>query len=265
MLEILAVASVLTFTAAPMASDTPPAPPSVAALARMSSPAEITAASRLQNGAPAPADLILPQLANRVDVVRHMLEHYPPALRDRYDIEMPWVWLFVDRNGRAADMRIIKPSGRPAFDSLAVSALRIARFEPAMIDGKSVDVWIPLPVQVAYEDIARKAPKHGMEGPYFTPYTIKPELLNRADVSRALVQNYPKDMRESGAGGVVLTWVYLNDAGVVEKAQVKTTSGSAELDAAALAVARVMKFSPARNRDAAVPVWIALPITFRAR
>jgi TonB family protein len=36
------------------------------------------------------------------------------------------------------------------------------------------------------------------------------------------------------------------------------------MDEAALDVARVMKFSPAKNRGRPVPVWVSIPITFRA-
>jgi TonB family protein len=42
-------------------------------------------------------------------------------------------------------------------------------------------------------------------------------------------------------------------------------SGYQELDDAALRVAGMIEFTPARNRDQAVPVWISLPITFTTR
>jgi TonB family protein len=37
------------------------------------------------------------------------------------------------------------------------------------------------------------------------------------------------------------------------------------LDQAALAVARVMRFSPAMNRDRDVAVWVEIPIIFTAK
>ena len=42
------------------------------------------------------------------------------------------------------------------------------------------------------------------------------------------------------------------------------TSGHAGLDAAALKVVTVAKFSPAMNRDKTVAVWVSMDITFEA-
>ena len=51
----------------------------------------------------------------------------------------------------------------------------------------------------------------------------------------------------------------------VVDARVRQTSGEPKLDEAALRVARIFQFTPARNRDLPVAVWIALPIVFKAR
>jgi protein TonB len=101
--------------------------------------------------------------------------------------------------------------------------------------------------------------------PVFTPYTVKPELLNRTAVSAALVRNYPPLLRDAGIGGTVLTWLLIDEAGTVIKTQVKEGSGHEALDQAALKVADIMKFSPALNRDQKVKVWIALPIVFKTQ
>ena len=52
--------------------------------------------------------------------------------------------------------------------------------------------------------------------------------------------------------------------GYIVRSQIKQTSGHSELDAAALKVAAVMRFTPARNDDQPVAVWIQLPIVFRS-
>lgn len=251
-----------------MASDTPPALPiPVERLTEMKSHADVIAASRLPDGSHPSGRITLPQLDNRAEVLAYMIDHYPPALRDRHDFEMPWVWMLVDTQGRMRGGRVVKSSGKPAFDSLAIAALRVARFTPATLQGQPVDLWMPMPVQVAYEDLARRSPpeKRNPGEPYFTPYTVKPTLLNRDEVARALVKNYPPDLRAVGVGGTVLTWVFVDERGGIAEVQVKESSGNDQLDRAALAVARVMRFTPARNHKMAVPVWIALPIVFRSR
>lgn len=100
--------------------------------------------------------------------------------------------------------------------------------------------------------------------PGFTPYTVKPDYTNVAEVRRALEREYPPLLRDAGIGGTVKVWFFIDENGVVQNQVVNESSGHQALDAAALRVAPVFKFTPALNRDKAVPVWVSLPITFRA-
>jgi len=101
--------------------------------------------------------------------------------------------------------------------------------------------------------------------PVLTPYTVAPELRNRSEVQRALVRFYPPLLRDAGIGGAVLVWFFIDETGKVQKCQIKESSGHKSLDEAALKVADIMQFTPALNRDKRVPVWVALPIDFRAK
>ena len=101
--------------------------------------------------------------------------------------------------------------------------------------------------------------------PVFTPYTVKPDLKNRAAVQAALTRNYPPLLRDAGIGGTALVWILIDEAGNSVKAQVKESSGHDALDAAALKVADIMQFTPALNRDQKVKVWIQLPIVFKTQ
>ena len=101
--------------------------------------------------------------------------------------------------------------------------------------------------------------------PTFTPYTVAPELRNRADVGRALERHYPPLLRDAGIGGTVLVWFFIDEEGRVVKTELNKTSGYEALDEAAMRVGDLMRFSPALNRDQKVPVWVALPISFQAR
>src|SRR5688500_4258411 len=114
MLHILAA---FALTVAPMPSDTPPALPiPVERLSELKSH-DVIAASRLADGSRAPAQITLPHLDNHGEVLKYMIEHYPPGLRDRYDFQMPWVWMHVDTEGRMREGRVVRSSGKPAFDS----------------------------------------------------------------------------------------------------------------------------------------------------
>jgi TonB family protein len=101
--------------------------------------------------------------------------------------------------------------------------------------------------------------------PSYTPMTVRPRLINEADVQQALVREYPASLRDAGIGGVVELWLFVDATGKVGNTKVNKGSGSAELDEAALKVAAVMEFTPARNVDRIVPVWFAIPLTFRTQ
>ena len=98
----------------------------------------------------------------------------------------------------------------------------------------------------------------------FSVYTVAPRYTNADEVRRALEREYPPLLRDAGIGGTVQMWFFIDEHGVVQNQEMKVTSGHEALDAAALRVAPVFKFTPALNRDKAVPVWVSLPITFRA-
>jgi TonB family protein len=115
----------------------------------------------------------------------------------------------------------------------------------------------PPPASVAVGNLA--------EAPAFTPYTVRPGITNREEVTRALEREYPALLRDAGIGGTVLVWFFIDEEGRLLRTQVHESSGHRALDAAALKVADVIRFSPALNRDKHVPVWISLPITFTTR
>ena len=101
------------------------------------------------------------------------------------------------------------------------------------------------------------------EEPRFTPFTVAPSIVNRSDVVQAMSDEYPPLLRDAGIGGQVGVFFYVDARGEVRDVRVEESSGHPALDAAALAVASVYRFSPALNRDAPVPVWVQFTITFQ--
>ena len=101
--------------------------------------------------------------------------------------------------------------------------------------------------------------------PSFTPYTVRPDLINQREVERALEREYPPILRDNGIGGRVTVHFFIDEDGIVQNTLVAETSGHSSLDEAALRVANVFRFTPALNLDKVVPVWIALPIMFQTR
>ena len=77
------------------------------------------------------------------------------------------------------------------------------------------------------------------------------------------MREYPPFLRDAGIGGQVVVWFLISETGEVVESRLSETSGQEQLDAAALRVADVFRFTGARNRDEPVPVWIQLPVTFQ--
>ena len=116
---------------------------------------------------------------------------------------------------------------------------------------------LPPPPEEAVVDISA--------APTFTPFTVAPDIQNRAEVIRAMEREYPPLLRDAGIGGTVQVYFFIDEEGVVQQFQVNVSSGHQALDDAALAVAGVYQFSPALNRDKRVPVWVSFGITFQVR
>jgi protein TonB len=100
--------------------------------------------------------------------------------------------------------------------------------------------------------------------PVFTPMTAPPRLRNVEEVRAALQRLYPSVLRDAGVGGTATVWTFIDERGRVQRAQLQRSSGHAVLDETAVRVSEMMEFTPARNRERDVAVWIQLPIVFDA-
>ena len=103
------------------------------------------------------------------------------------------------------------------------------------------------------------------DAPTFTPYTVRPRLLNRAEVQHILMLEYPPLLKEARIGGRAMVWFFIDEEGRVLETRLKESSGHEKLDEAALRVASAMRFSPAMNRDKRTKVWVQFPVIFQVR
>lgn len=137
------------------------------------------------------------------------------------------------------------------------------------VDAASIpsDFAAPAPGVETGNDARPETPASGTSGTYegFAVLSTMPRLLNTEQVRRALSNNYPQLLKDSGIGGQALVWVLLGEDGRVERAQLKVSSGHPALDDVALKIAPTMRFSPAMNRNQQVKVWVAVPVVFSVR
>jgi protein TonB len=74
---------------------------------------------------------------------------------------------------------------------------------------------------------------------------------------------YPELARQAGIEGQTVVKALLDIDGSIIEVKVLKSSGSQMLDEAALSAARKARFTPAKQRDRFVRVWISIPIRFR--
>ena len=131
----------------------------------------------------------------------------------------------------------------------------------AHMDGASAVAIPDAPVEVE----APSAEKDLSAEPTFTPFTIPPTILNRGEVVAALEAEYPPLLRDAAVGGTARIYFFIDAEGTVVDTRLDVSSGHPALDAAAMSVAHVYRFSPAINRGDPVPVWVSFGITFQVR
>ncbi len=247
---------------------------------------------------------VRPDIKNRAEIARALEAEFPPLLRGAGIGGTVLVWIFVDESGEVARLMVNESSGHQALDEAALRVASAMEFTPALNEEKAVPVWISLPIRFATDAQAGKgppevevpeselppvpttfennpvdeleppplpappkdvAPRDIQAAPTFTPYTVRPDIRNRADVARAMEDGYPPLLRDAGIGGTTQVWFFIDQSGVVQKTQVNQSSGHQALDDAALEVAGKIRFTAALNDGEPVPVWISLPITFTVR
>jgi protein TonB len=76
---------------------------------------------------------------------------------------------------------------------------------------------------------------------------------------------YPALSRRMGEEGKVVLRVFVNERGLPEDVQIRTSSGSSRLDTTAQDTVRQWKFVPARRGDIPSGAWVLVPISFSLR
>jgi protein TonB len=76
------------------------------------------------------------------------------------------------------------------------------------------------------------------------------------------VPKYPEMARNAGIEGQTVVEALVNTDGSIGDARVLKSSGNQSLDAAAVEAAMRARFTPAKQRDKAVRVWVSIPFRF---
>jgi protein TonB len=128
----------------------------------------------------------------------------------------------------------------------------------------------PRPTTPVLEATTSAAP--AAAAPVAAPADTKPSTPAEPAVSQArfdadYLKNpappYPPLSRRMGEEGKVILRVLVSPQGAAESVELKTSSGSARLDEAALNTVRHWRFIPAKRGDSPIQSWVLVPITFK--
>jgi TonB family protein len=151
------------------------------------------------------------------------------------------LWEFNPRDALVGETGIVAPDGR-WFRQMDAS-------QPAdSLNSYTRDNWgIILPLEA--DSVPAKL-------------TENPRIVNLSEIELAIRDAYPTGLRDAGIGGTVAIHFLVTESGEVERIRLGQISAYAAINEAALAVAEVYRFSPARVDQEPVPVWVSHAISF---
>jgi TonB family protein len=236
----------------------PAVPPWPAAAADAATPA-----GPIPSPDPAAVDTVVPRLANARQVARALQAVYPPLLRDAGVPGEVRVRLRVAATGGVGDAEVVETT-HEAFAAPALEAIRLARFEPARVQGRPVDWTLEFPVRFA--PLAAAAPPAAASPPGLPEIARRdrdrpPVLTNAQEVARAIQNAYPPLLRDAGVTGTA--WLAVSIAATGEVVDARALSATHDsFGAAAERALRGARFRPAEREGRPVAVEVTIPVLF---
>lgn len=107
-----------------------------------------------------------------------------------------------------------------------------------------------------FQEVVRRTTDTDIPIVPFWKVEVKPKPINIP------VPNYPEMARTAGIEGQAVVEALVDVDGKVADARILKSSGNTALDQAAVEAAMRATFSPAKQRDQAVRVWVSIPFRF---
>ena len=98
----------------------------------------------------------------------------------------------------------------------------------------------------------------------FTPYTVKPKCQSGC-TAEDILRHVPPMLKRSGVQCDVTVGIRIDLQGQVTATDMLRSSGNEACDRAAQEWARTTRWTTAYNRDQAVAVWIAQPVSIQTQ
>jgi|GEM_PF-3950412 len=168
-----------------------------------------------------------------------------------------------DAPARPVQGRVSRPAPKaPDLDEIAAPAPRVA----AALQPRRFQPPAPILLHQDAPEPERRAEQADLREAERAPAVLVPTSVPRprddAEVRRLLAHHYPTALASAGAGGMVVLSLMISTEGHARAPEVVSGSGVDALDAAALEVARRVRFTPAVQQGRAVEARILFPVVF---
>ncbi len=190
-----------------------------------------------------------------------------PELAKKAGIEGEvWVKIWVREDGKVETVEVQKRSGTDiGFEEAVIEAAKQFEFEPAMMQGKPVAVWVAIPFHFSlkekpelYTPVRASAPGATEAPADFVAFDQAPEVVQR------IPPLYPAIAKKAGIEGTVWLKVFVREDGRAGKIEVfKNTKLEIGFEEAAIAAAQKFEFKPALKNGHPVATWVVLPFHFK--
>ena len=172
--------------------------------------------------------------------------------------------LFIDENGIVVKVKILSDEIKEINKKIAEAQLKL-KFEPALVEGEKVksrfDWSITVPKDAAEKEKYLVTTKYSKPEIYKIVTTVPPEPVGGImEIQKKIV--YPEIAKRAGIEGRVFIKAYINENGLVDKAEIIKGIG-AGCDQAAMNAVINTKFVPGMQDDKPVKTQVAIPILFK--
>lgn len=216
----------------------------------------------------------------------HAPPRYPQDAIDRRVSGTVVLIVDVGADGLPREAELSAERSTPQVDASLVASAREAvmrwRFQPALdANGKAEAgrVLVPITFDVHGEPDAEPAPNpaptpHAAAKPFPAATADAVSIPEPREVSGAQATapmatydalqppRYPIAAVNERRAGTVMLRVLVGSDGLPEQVELEASSGSPDLDEAAIAAAREWNFDPAHDGDKAIPSWVLVPVNF---
>jgi TonB family protein len=215
-----------------------------------------------------------PRPANVQEFVAALNAAYPADKRAAGQGATVQVAFVVGDDGVPRDASV-SSSTDAAFDSVTLASVAGLRFTPATLAGRAVPVRIELPIQwtpappapaeAAASSGTDAGPTErradGVGGYELSDVDVVPRPRNIPILQRALVEYYPRELRDAGVQGTVQVRFRVDAQGTPHDFII-TTSDHVGLNQSTVRAVSELRFTPGRKDGQPVDVWVELPITW---